>query len=147
MFALWISRRFRDGFPLELTNNYGRDKSNLRKFGVVSLAGCRHCNNTWMSGLESSVKPLISEALFGEAQTWDIDEQLTVATWAFKTALMLDRSNKAGWKVPDEHFESLYRQRRPPDASQISIALYRPDPGQEERAVSAGSGRPVSGSG
>ncbi len=138
MFALWISRRFRDGFPLELKNSYGRDKRNLSRFGVISLAACRQCNNTWMSRLESAAKPLISAALFGETQTWDVDEQLTVATWAFKTALMLDRSNQAGWKVPNDHFEFLYTERCPPDSSQIAIARYRPDTGQEERAVSAG---------
>lgn len=138
MFALWISRRFKDGTPFELKNNYGRDKENLSKFGVVSLAACETCNNGWMSRREMAVEPLISDALFGKAQTWNLDDQLTVTTWAFKTALMLDRANQAGWKVPDEHFKFLYAERRPPDAAQISIALYRPDSGQQERALSAG---------
>src|SRR4051794_32457648 len=92
VFPLWLSRLVGDAgdAPFTLNNPHGRNKKGLRTFGVFTWDACAICNNGWMSTLEDAAKPLLSPAVRGEAISWGSDEQLTVAAWAHKTALMLD---------------------------------------------------------
>jgi len=140
VFALWISALFAAATPFALKTTAGRNKTDLVKFAVYSRAACVDCNTGWMSSLEQNVKPLLSPALFGQHVAWDADEQLLVAAWAFKTGLMLDRSNLTAQKVPLAHFRYLRDHQRPPDASQVSLGVYRPDPGQPHQGATAGVG-------
>ena len=94
-----------------------------------------------MSGLEQAVAPLLATAFFGKTASWNLEEQLTVATWATKTAFMLDRSSEAGQKVPIQHFRELHDHRQPIRAGQIAVGFYRPEDGETKLGVTAGVGR------
>jgi hypothetical protein len=61
----------------------------------------------------------------------DGDEQLAVSRWAFKTALMIDRTNRPERRtVPDDHFRYLFEHRKPPPAATINLARYLPETGE-----------------
>lgn len=139
VFALWISRLIRDAGPFDLAVTHGRSKTGLRKIGVYSRAPCRTCNTGWMSRLEQAAAPFLRPAILGQPTEWDADAQKVVATWAFKTALMLDRSNPVGFKVPAQHFAHLYDHAEPPGGSvQIAVGAYRPTPGERPLGATAG---------
>jgi len=140
VFALWISSLLEKGTPFTLTNSHGRNKDGLKKLGVYTRDVCRSCNNEWMSRLENKTKPLISSAILGQPTKWDVSEQETIAAWAFKTALMLDRSSIAAMKVRPEHFDFLWRQGVPPGSVRIAVAFYRPDDGEALHGFTAGVG-------
>jgi len=93
VFALWISKLFSDAAPFTVKATHGRSKTGLKQIALYSRAACRHCNNGWMSELEQRARPLLTPAIPGQTVRWDAEEQLIVAAWAFKTALMLDRSS------------------------------------------------------
>ena len=137
---LWASEVLSDGAPFTLRSTNGRDKEGLQSLGVYSWAACRTCNNEWMSGMEATVKPLILPAMRGEKRAWSTLEQRDIAAWAFKTALMIDRSSLAAGRVPKSHFEYLHEHRRPPGSVQIRTAFYRPDAGEEQHGATIGVG-------
>jgi hypothetical protein len=139
VFARWISRQLvhSGGAPFTLTTTSGRSKAGLPTVSVVTRDVCEPCNHGWMAKIEETAKPLLSGTIRGEAATWDATEQLAVATWAFKTAMMLDRSNEAAREVPPEHFDYMWRRRQPPPTVQISVARYHPRVGEEHHGVVA----------
>src|SRR5262245_41546104 len=89
IFPLWVTRVLAENGPFSVRNSHGRNKQNLGTFGLFTREVCPRCNNGWMSTLESSANPLLSPILTGTSAKWDLDEQRVVATWAFKTALMI----------------------------------------------------------
>lgn len=139
VFARWISRQLVDagGAPFALTTTSGRSKVGLRTVSVVTRDVCEPCNHGWMGKIEEAAKPLLSGPIGGEAATWNATEQLSVSTWAFKTGLMIDRSNEAAREVPPEHFDYLWRKHQPPPTVQISVARYHPRVGEEHHGVVA----------
>lgn len=50
---------------------------------------CRSCNNIWLSSLEETAKPVISDMVFGRrtVQSLPDRERLLLATWLYKTLL------------------------------------------------------------
>lgn len=51
-------------------------------------AVCRDCNTGWMSRLEESVRPLLTQLIAGQATQLDDEAKTLLALWAFKTAGM-----------------------------------------------------------
>jgi hypothetical protein len=49
---------------------------------------CRACNNGWMSELETLAQPIVTPLVFGESMTLDIEQQISVATWAIKASML-----------------------------------------------------------
>jgi len=141
VFARWISNIFKSTTPFELNASHGRSKKGLGKFAVYSRAACKQCNNGWMSVVEQRAKPLLERAFFGEALTWNADEQQVVSTWVLKTAPMLDRSNHASHHAPLRHFSRLYETKAPPELTQVEVGFYTPTEGEEVRGVWAGTMR------
>jgi hypothetical protein len=139
VFPRWISRQLVDAgdAPFTLTTTNGRSKEGLRTVGVFTWDVCKTCNHGWMGKIEEAAKPLLSGRIRGEAATWNATEQLTVATWVFKTALMFDRSNEAAREIPLEHFDYLWRTRKPPPTVQVSVARYHPREGEQHHGVVA----------
>lgn len=60
---------------------------------ILTLRGqiCEPCNNGWLSRLESAVKPILAPmAVDGKTTELDASAQKSLATWAVKTALLLE---------------------------------------------------------
>jgi len=68
---------------------------------------CANCNNGWMSQLEDRVKPII-EALYNkETVTLDSNDQITLAVWSLKNAMVFEslRPNRLWFFVEAERRE------------------------------------------
>lgn len=94
----------------------------LRKLDITAPI-CSTCNNRWLSVLENDVKPLLSHMLRGEEQRLFHNEQKLLATWALKTAMMLDLSSGRPI-IPTGFFHSLRQRREPFQSSFVWIAGY-----------------------
>jgi hypothetical protein len=94
-----------------------------------------------MSQFEQTVKPLLIPAIQNEPTTWaSTEDRTTVARWAFKTALMLDRSRRPEWQnVPDKDFEYLFKHQEPPPSVSILLGWYVPNPGETFFVASDGN--------
>jgi hypothetical protein len=84
--AVWILEhdRFGGERPFEV-----RRPSQGLDFTVRAV--CADCNNGWMSALEGEAKPILERLLMStELQPLWKTEQLLIARWATKTAMMMD---------------------------------------------------------
>ena len=85
---------------------------------------CRTCSNRWLAVLEHDVKPLLGSLLQGRDQSLLSAAQRLLATWAVKTALMLDLSG--GRPLISTGFYHDFRLQRSPLPSHIVwIGAYR----------------------
>lgn len=138
VFAKWISRAVsgKGKGMFEMTATHPpRPKRTAKIMAVTNRAVCKPCNEGWMSDLETAVRPLIFDAIQGRLATFAAaTDRITVAAWAFKTALMLD----CCWpdrNVPEKHYRYLYRRRIPPPNVYVSVAAYFPMEGEEIRTA------------
>lgn len=59
--------------------------------GDFTIRGvCSSCNNTWMSELETELKPILGPLLQDISIQLDFEDQKKIAKWAFKTAIVLE---------------------------------------------------------
>jgi hypothetical protein len=100
--------------------------SHPKLFTLTVRATCHDCNSGWMNRLEERVKPLLTPPIQGQRQTLHNGiQQLSVAAWAFKTALMLDCAQKKGLRhVPPQHYRYLYHFRHPPPNVHVWLLAY-----------------------
>lgn len=86
---------------------------------------CKGCNNGWMSRLEQAAAPVLLPMIRGDAVTLDRAQQLILATWITKTALVFDQ--RALGRRPLVAEELTFRfggERRPVAGSRVLIARY-----------------------
>lgn len=83
----WISRKLggHDGFTMPSSHGPRR----MRSLDITASV-CVTCNNRWLSVLEKDIQPVLGPLIEGKERTLAPDEQRLLATWAVKTALMLD---------------------------------------------------------
>lgn len=86
---------------------------------------CVKCNSEWMSNVESSSRDLIARVMLGNTADWDREAQTVVATWAYKTALMLDFVG-VHRTIPAEHYSEFYETRVPVRSCRIWATSYAP---------------------
>ncbi len=90
-------------------------------------AVCRRCNNTWMSVLENRFKGLCGEAILGRTpMVLTPSEQRVVATWAVKTALLMELAYRFLGEhayAPPTNLAFLYarRGRKPPPGDDTRV--------------------------
>jgi hypothetical protein len=82
---------------------------------------CSTCNEGWMSGIEEAAKPLLVKMFGSPSQiSLSADDQLALARWAFKTAVVAryvtDRST-----FPAAHRREFGETHNPPQNAQIWI--------------------------
>lgn len=107
-------------------------------------ASCRHCtghprladapsasklisptsNNRWLAVLEHDVKLLLGSLVLGGEQTLLPSAQPLLATWAVKTALMLDPSGGQPL-IPTGFYHDFQLQRSPLPSQIVWIGAYR----------------------
>ena len=82
--------------PKKISGFIGRHK-NLkfdREFKVRCVCQKR-CNGGWMSDLEQASQPTLGAMLEDKPTSLDVPQQLTIAAWALKTAMVLDAAVRA----------------------------------------------------
>lgn len=94
-------------------------------FGQRVRAVCGGCNHGWMSDLEQQAQPVLRPTLEGHGQALDCDGQRVLATWAYKTCLMLNllfRDHKTG--VPASHYAYLCKHGEPPPEASLWLTAF-----------------------
>jgi len=84
---------------------------------------CHTCNTGWMSQLEGDSKPILVPLIRGHVSTLSVDQQFLVATWATKTAIVVEAtlSENADNFTLDEA-QIVAQQVRPPASVNVVIA-------------------------
>lgn len=94
-------------------------------FSHTSRAVCARCNNEWMSRLETSVKGPVSSLVQGRKLTLDPFTQIPVASWVFKTCLVLETTNISGRKLWPEAFRQFRHHKLAPTHAEIWLGAYQ----------------------
>lgn len=106
----WVSRRLRE-WTADFTIS---DERSSRKVQTIDIdvVICAECNNRWLSVLENDVARVLSPMLDGSPARLMATEQSLLATWAVKTALMLDLASGNPFIPQGFYFD--FRLRRAP---------------------------------
>lgn len=87
---------------------------------------CKACNNGWMSRLETAARPILRPMLKGIGRPISQKDQGTLATWAVKTAMMLEFLDTEHMPViPKEHYHFLKAEQLPPADTAVFLGAYR----------------------
>jgi hypothetical protein len=116
----WMSQLLSsDGFAIA-----SRHGPRRRRSIDLTARVCRTCNNRWLAVLEHDVKPLLGSLVQGRDQSLLPSGQRLLATWAVKTALMLDLSGDRPL-IPTGFYHDLRLQRSPLPSHIVWIGAYR----------------------
>ena len=89
-------------------------------------AVCKACNNGWMSRIENGVAPFLGPMLVSAKKTrLRPSHQKLLATWAVKTALMLQQINASHEVIPNSEYEGFYAVKQPPKGYTVWVG-WRP---------------------
>jgi hypothetical protein len=84
---------------------------------------CGDCNSGWMNRLETAAAPILGPMVRDIAATeLTPATQRTIATWAIKTAFMLEHLHSAHRIVPGAEYHRFYAMQQPPPEYTILIA-------------------------
>jgi len=124
VFPQWVSRELASlGTLTDHRSPHGPRP--IEKIGATAPV-CRKCNNRWLSVLENDTKPVLGPMIRGEEQRLFADQQRLLATWALKTAMMLDLAS-GDPVIPAGFFHALRQQRQPFPSSFVFLGAYKGD--------------------
>lgn len=127
VFARWLTAALvrQGGEPLVHRNDSpGHPESrDAREFDFVVRAACQDCNNGWMSALESRARPLLTPMMRGERRQLTSADQKSIATWATKTAMLIEITDTDP-TVRDVDRHALRKTQAPPAHTLIWLARY-----------------------
>lgn len=107
-------------------------------FDLTAKVVCQECNNGWMSSLEEAFKSRHVTMLHGVPSELDGKSQTEIASWFYKTFLMLEkRALAADWLVPDEALRNFKNELTPPASVWIGLAYRRESFSSGETSVLA----------
>ncbi len=118
-----VDHRVKPQAPRVQVRQWGNRRIAAARVGVT----CGPCNNGWMSRLEEEAQPFLRPMLLGQTQTLASEHQEIVATWAFKTALMLQFLGRSGPKsqlVPLEQYVYLKENAKPAPGATVWVAPF-----------------------
>ena len=138
----WVGKLF----PEEQQSTYGIMRANgdiisfqRKPFDLKVKVVCVNCNTGWMSDLETAVMsrlgPMIQSA---RATRLTPCFQSTLATWAVKTALMMEYLHPAPRVIPDTEYAALYAQQQPSQRYLVFISRWDPQIDTSSRALVIG---------
>lgn len=110
----------RDGLAV----NYNRTKQGNPIAFKVRAVCQKHCNSGWMSTLEQQARPILTPLIRGEAAQLGREEQLILAAWIAKTAMMFEHSERRDVVSTLEQRQFLMTQTQPPYGWTIWIGKY-----------------------
>ena len=95
-------------------------------YRVESESRLATCNNGWMSRIENATKELLIPVVEGQATNLDRDAQRRVATWAVKTAMLVEHTLPPEFYWTDDERKSFSVEPHPipGDEPVVRIAAY-----------------------
>lgn len=87
---------------------------------------CDPCNTGWMSEIETRTKPILAPMIVGDPDTALLSpaDQVGIASWAVKLALMLDFAHESDPIIPSSEYEHFYRLRHPRGGTVVWLGAY-----------------------
>jgi hypothetical protein len=86
----WMSLQFPDA-KWEIEDQLTKHVRKSTKYiHLTTPKPCARCNNGWMSDLEKAVKPILVPLIQGETSTLTPPNQISIALWLVKTAMVYD---------------------------------------------------------
>jgi hypothetical protein len=85
---------------------------------------CKSCNEGWMHELETSAEPILAPLILGKSTVWHQWRQSVAATWAFKTAIVLEQAHGDLRAIPTEIYPLFRQFQTPPPFAQVWAAAY-----------------------
>jgi hypothetical protein len=122
--AEWISAEFPGTTMWEMENTVKRTKFKDKQIALVTRKPCKRCNETWMSKLESTAKPLLVPLMKGKTILLTPDRQLLIARWFAKTVIMYEMLTKEPYYFQPEERYALHNSLQVPTQTNFSLAHY-----------------------
>jgi hypothetical protein len=120
VFPGWISRLLSArGGLIDKGSAHGRKLPKIDR----TARCCEACNNEWLSVLENDVSTILGPMIRGDDRQLEPNEQKLLATWALKTAIMLDLTS-GNPTVPTGFFHLLRQRREPFESAIVDIGAY-----------------------
>ena len=121
----WIPKRLGLTGPVTVRQG-GAPVAQRQVLEVKIRAVCGSCNKGWMADLEGRVSQLIGNSMRDGPTRFGLGpaDQKVVATWAVKTALMLELATaylRGPSLAPKSHFQWLVERHQPPPGSRVWI--------------------------
>jgi hypothetical protein len=132
MFPRWLNKLFPVD-PAQPSPEWGRhagDESGVTSttFGAAEIAGvrtklvCHQCNTGWMSDLEARAEPILTPMIRGEHVRLDRADQVLVATWATKTAMVIEPTLSPEHNFTEDHCSIVRVRDHPPASVVVDVA-------------------------
>lgn len=93
-------------------------------FSTTARCVCKPCNEGWMHELEHTAEHELRAMIEGRDQTLHEWRQGVVATWAFKTAIMIEHAQADLRAIPAEVYPLFRQYLTAPPFSQVWMARY-----------------------
>jgi len=107
-----------------------------RPFQQTVNVVCIQCNNGWMADLEGSVKQKLGPMIqSGRVTRLTPRTQRSLATWAVKTAFMMQHLHPTKNVIPDSEHRRFHAIQQPPRGYGIFLARTSPDIDGERKAL------------
>lgn len=133
VFPLWLRDAFSDLKDDEITMTLtSADATGARSvqewkgdlLATTTRRACAGCNNGWMSSLEGRTRTVLLPMAQGDSRALGVPEQILLATWATKTA-MVGEFMPLGVRIfTDEERAVVMAEDRPPWHVQARLAAY-----------------------
>ena len=88
---------------------------------------CKPCNNRWMGGLETRVKPILAPLLDDSSCDLTHGSVRSLATWAAKSAITIGYTDRETMCIPLKHRQWLMEHDEPPPNTTIWLARREED--------------------
>jgi hypothetical protein len=93
-------------------------------FTTKAKCVCKACNEGWMAELEHTAEHELHAMIGGKPQVLHEWRESVAATWAFKTAIMVEQAQPSHRAIPAEVYPHFRRYLTPPPFAQVWLALY-----------------------
>ncbi len=112
-------------FVTESPDNQRREPIQTGPIATVE-AGivCQVCNTGWMSDMEIATRSLIQPPALGHPKTFDMKEQVQLATWAVKTSMTCEMTLARHHLFTPADRTLVRTQLRPPAPVRVRVAAY-----------------------
>jgi hypothetical protein len=123
-FADWIINAL--GGPKKIRRVASDDTVSEFTAPLIVRCVCKQCNNGWMSSLEASAKPMITEFLNDKPISLTPEQQRILALWATKMAMVGEEHKSQGKDrfYTQEQREALYQNSKIPAGTNVQIGRF-----------------------
>lgn len=138
LFPDWLNRLFPVGAsdPLpswgrHVASEDGVGGSSWTAAKVASMTTkrvCNPCNTGWMCDLEGEASPVLQPMILGRQSALSAPEQLLVATWATKTAMVIESTLDNLDNFPANQCATVMAENRPPGSLRVGAAAVNSPP-------------------